>query len=555
MGLARAADVRPEDLAGRTWAGYVRESTRGQADRYGPEIQRAEQVRFAERYGLVATGREYLDLVSGKDTLRRSDFARMVADAEAGAFEALLVYDTSRFARNVADAWSYRDRLARAGVALVFCSDGLIAGNVDTYEVEGLKTVADAAYIRRLSRNVGRGYEQKWRLFSDPGGHAPLGFARTGERRLLEPVEGPDLVRVRRAFELYATGAWSDTALADELGLTEAGLTEILTNPLYAGRAIRHKGRPDEEERPARFAAPVDPGLFGRVQLIRERRRTAHPAGGGSHRRRSYPLVRLMRCTDCGSGWHGDANGGNRRVRHSRRPSCSPSATYRAEVHEEQLARVFDGVRLSESDLDQVLAAMRGAVAPAPSRDPGEVDATRAELQSRLASGEIGIEAFSREWRRLDRPAAPQAVPPDELRLRRARKRLADLGSLWRDAAVPDRLREEAAHELFERLDVRGPELVAVHPQANENAWLLGLVALRQERGQHVGMVGARGIAPRPPTFLSRCASPSRRSPASGCGARDGAGAFGCPPGRTRGPGCSSGFSALAGRARIERMA
>jgi hypothetical protein len=33
-----------------------------------------------------------------------------------------------------------------------------------------------------------------------------------------------------------------------------------------------------------------------------------------------------------------------------------------------------------------------------------------------------------------------------------------------------------------------------VHPQPNENAWLLGLAALRQE--QHVGLVGARGVAP-----------------------------------------------------------
>jgi hypothetical protein len=47
--------------------------------------------------------------------------------------------------------------------------------------------------------------------------------------------------------------------LADELGLAEAGLTEILTNPLYAGRAIRHKGKPDQEEKPASFEAPDRP--------------------------------------------------------------------------------------------------------------------------------------------------------------------------------------------------------------------------------------------------------------------------------------------------------
>jgi Replication initiation factor len=38
VSLARAVALRPEDLAGKTRAGYVRESTRGQADRYGPEI-------------------------------------------------------------------------------------------------------------------------------------------------------------------------------------------------------------------------------------------------------------------------------------------------------------------------------------------------------------------------------------------------------------------------------------------------------------------------------------------------------------------------------------
>jgi DNA invertase Pin-like site-specific DNA recombinase len=499
MSLARAIDLRPEDLVGRTWAGYLRESTRGQADRYGPDLQRAEQRQFAERHGLVSTDREYVDLVSGKDTLRRTDFARMLADAETGAFEVLLVYDTSRFARNVADAWVYRDRLAEAGVVLVFCADALIAGNVDTYELEGLKTVSDAAYLRRLSRNVARGYEQKWRLFDDPGGHPPLGFARTGERRLLSPVDGPDLERVRRAFALYATGSWSDTALADELGLTEPGLAEILTNPLYAGRVIRHKGHPDEEERTARYEAPVEPALFERVQAIRAERRTRHP--GGIARRRPYPLARLMRCIHCGSAYHGDANNDRRRIRHARRPACGPSATYRAERFEAQIADLFDRIRLSDADIAQVLRAMR-STAPAPAiPDPAVLAESRKQLQGRLASGTIAIEAFSREWRRLERPVSAEPVPPDELRLRRARTLLLEFGTLWRNPAVPDQLREEALREILGRVDVDGPDIVAVHPVPNENAWLLGLVAVREQQlttQRGVGLVGARGVGPTP---------------------------------------------------------
>jgi hypothetical protein len=80
---------------------------------------------------------------------------------------------------------------------------------------------------------------------------------------------------------------------------------------------------------------------------------------------------------------------------------------------------------------------------------------------------------------------------------------LGDFGTLWRNPAVPDRLREEAIREIFERFDIDGPEIVAVHPQPNENAWLLGLVAAREGRlqmQQVMGLVGARGFEPVIPT-------------------------------------------------------
>ena len=139
-----------------------------------------------------------------------------------------------------------------------------------------------------------------------------------------------------------------------------------------------------------------------------------------------------------------------------------------------------------------------------PRRGPAYWSAAPSPVPTRPAPSdiELTIDAFSRAWRRADRPAASAPALPDELRLRRARKRLAEFGTLWRNPAVPDRLREEALHEIFARVDVEGSQLAAVHPQPNENAWLLGLAALRQE--QHVGMVGARGVKPPGPTLTSR---------------------------------------------------
>ena len=131
--------------------------------------------------------------------------------------------------------------------------------------------------------------------------------------------------------------------------------------------------------------------------------------------------------------------------------------------------------------------------------DPSQLAFARERLQRDLNDGRITLEMFSRSWRSLERPAIQQLVRPDELRLARARHALSDFGTLWRNPAVPDRLREEAIREIFERFDVDGPEIVAAHPQPNENAWLLGLVAMRQERlrtQRVMELVGARGIAP-----------------------------------------------------------
>ena len=62
----------------------------------------------------------------------------------------------------------------------------------------------------------------------------------------------------------------------------------------------------------------------------------------------------------------------------------------------------------------------------------------------------------------------------------------------WRDPDVPQELREEAAREIFERLDLWGPEMVAVYTRA-EHAWLLGMAA---QRSDDLVLVGARGFEP-----------------------------------------------------------
>lgn len=156
-------------------------------------------------------------------------------------------------------------------------------------------------------------------------------------------------------------------------------------------------------------------------------------------------------------------------------------------------------VTLNESDLRQVLGAMRAQTVSQAEPDPSELEIARERLQRQLNDSEITIETFSRAWHGLERPRRLTQDPPDEVHLRRAGQLLSEFGTLWRNPAVPDRLREEALREIFSRFDVDGAQIIAVQPQPNENAWLLGLVAAREQRllpQRVLSLVGARGLAP-----------------------------------------------------------
>jgi hypothetical protein len=160
-----------------------------------------------------------------------------------------------------------------------------------------------------------------------------------------------------------------------------------------------------------------------------------------------------------------------------------------------------DRVTFTDANMRHVLAAMRRAVPKAETVAATDAATAHAELQRRLSAGDINLSAFDREWRRLDRPRSVPgpSAPVDEVRLHGAQRLLERFGDLWADPSISGEQRQEAVRERFERIDVHGPDVVALHPQPNENAWRLGYAAMRDgslTRQERVGMVGASGIAP-----------------------------------------------------------
>ena len=87
---------------------YIRESTEEQGQGFSPDAQRESIRRFAPENNLELIG-EYCDFHSGwRKSEARPEFQRLMADAAEGKFDVVLVFHTSRFARNQIEARRYK---------------------------------------------------------------------------------------------------------------------------------------------------------------------------------------------------------------------------------------------------------------------------------------------------------------------------------------------------------------------------------------------------------------------------------------------------------------
>ena len=103
-------------------AAYLRESTEDQADGYSLDAQRQGIHRLASEQGYALVD-EYVDLHSGwRNSEKRPEFQRLMADAAAGRLEAVIVFHSSRFARNQTLARRYKSLLREHGVQLLSAS-------------------------------------------------------------------------------------------------------------------------------------------------------------------------------------------------------------------------------------------------------------------------------------------------------------------------------------------------------------------------------------------------------------------------------------------------
>lgn len=454
-----------EEIQGRRAARWIRESTRGQYDSFGPDAQRDQQDRAIARYGLVDTGVAWTVAHSGRTISSTEQFRAMVASAGRD-FDVLVVGYVSRFARDLRTAVNARHDLHAAGAAILFADERVLSSDEEQWEQFAREAVEAEAYSRRLGRRIREGYEAKFRRHADPGGNAPLGFIRVNG---LLTIDQATIGRAVGVFERYATGTLSLVELGFETGLDPDALRMIVRNPIYNGWVVRHRRSPVEQRRPAawRDDPPVPDELWQRVQDVRHRR---HTGGGHPTPRHAYLLNGVLFC-ECGTRIRAEMNAGRRRYRHPGEPCPAWSkSTVAAERFDapisEQVRRTKPSARwMTELRALTTVNAPRPDVLRRRRLERELADRALAHAAQKLSTAGYLAEhdRLTAQIKQLAEQPTPALVDPDV-----AIRWLADMSRAWEYADLEARHKVVAA--LYDRIVVRSDGFVEVELSAAANA-------------------------------------------------------------------------------------
>lgn len=296
--------------------GYIRESTEEQDKGFSPDNQRKRIEEYAKTHDITLVG-FYKDLVSGRDAKKRDEFQRMMNDAMQHKFNTILIFHTSRFARNVSDARHYKDLLRnKLGVDVVSVTQHFGDwNNPNSFLNEGINELFDEHQSRQISfwvrSNLMEKRMQGKKIANPPFGYykKEIGYDPERDRKIYESkwrIEPKEAKWVKKIFEWYATGKMSCSDIAYRLNQSKArtkygnpftysSIKDMLKNKAYMGWTTSpRRGFP---EIPNTHEAIISPRLFEAVQAMRGQRRYGNGRPTAQHR--FYLLQGVLYCDQC----------------------------------------------------------------------------------------------------------------------------------------------------------------------------------------------------------------------------------------------------------------
>ena len=304
---------------------YARVSTEDQAERQTVQAQLDFLRRWCELNQFPIAGEYVDDGISGTVSLdRRPEGRRLLEDAAAGRFGTVVAYRVDRLGRSLRALLDAHDALEVAGVALRSGTEP-----IDTSTPIGrfiFQLLGSFAELERetIKERTTRGRDRVAKDGRYTGGTIPLGYDVAPNGRLVlseHLVPGADMTEaelVRDLFQRIAAGSstFAEAQRLNALGVrpvrryaagkvkhmaesrAPARIAFLLHNPAYKGDGRLHSGN-GHVTRP--YVELVEPETWDQAQAALTRNQVT--ARGNA--KRLYLLRRLIRCENCGRGYHG----------------------------------------------------------------------------------------------------------------------------------------------------------------------------------------------------------------------------------------------------------
>ncbi len=297
------------------YAAYVRISSEEQVGNFSLDAQK----RAIEAWVKAQSGRlvkVYVDEAQSGRSADRPEFQALRRDAKKNSFDAIVVHKFDRFARNRTDALAIKSLLRHDYGIKVFSvtepsedSDGAIGALIEGI----MESVADW-YSRNLSNETTKGKHER-ALQGYHNNRPPFGYDKSSEGILIPNPQ--ERIGLRLAFERYATGEYSDKAIAQMLNdkgyvskqqcpFNADSIRAILQNRTYLGyvkyqQYDQHSDGRRSRRKPIEWIKGhhdplIEETVFHRCQEIRHARATFTQY---RPKYRTYLLRELVYCAEC----------------------------------------------------------------------------------------------------------------------------------------------------------------------------------------------------------------------------------------------------------------
>ena len=159
---------------------YARYSSHAQRD-----VSIEQQVADCEAYAKLNNLRVvkvYADRAISGTNDKRPEFQRMLRDAEKGRWAYVLTWKVDRFARNRYDSATYKYRLKRCGVRVIYAKESIPDGP-EGILLESVLEGSAEYYSANLSQNIKRGMRFNAMECKVNNGSMPLGYCKGPDGR------------------------------------------------------------------------------------------------------------------------------------------------------------------------------------------------------------------------------------------------------------------------------------------------------------------------------------------------------------------------------------